>query len=651
MIKKSLLFIVLPGSLMLLIVFGGTVASIISFILLILLAIYAYTERDKIFVPNIKSSGYVPPSSNTFSEESSGDSGEGFTIVQTITKDSPVLPHKAEEHLNEEKIPDTSENPVVPIPITSNGVKYSNSSEYQHPKVTIHSKTNETDTDEINRKFREIVNSTIPNYESKREEINHVFELFLEVIREAQSAYTAIYFGYIKSSDKLFVKLSSGNKEQLIDSHFEIEDDFLSNVVKNGKANFIAELLPAAEPDNIKYYSESQKIRSVAAVPVQYSNSLIGVLLIDSKENDAFGEESIYTLGKYVRLITLYLGLFESKFNNANAEQKLELVNKLYENLFKIETLEDIQTLVYDNLAKLISCDRCVLIQTDPNTNKSIAAVVFNNSGKRYLQEGESLEEGLSIVYQSISGKSPRIINDLSDSKFIRFKENENIELTGSFMTIPLVYKDFCYGAVCYESKRTGAFTAQESMFLFNALGALAFYLYSHNMQATLKRFITRDVETNVFTKEYFLERLQGELQKTQILKLPGSFILLELDALIYDPNLFETNPVKKASNALAKILINEVEPMSLLGRINDKTFAIYRFNVQQEEAFVWAERLRGKVSGEPISLYSKKTTITISGVVLPVTEKSTVENLIEKAQLSLSKTVSDRSNRIIKTT
>lgn len=53
---------------------------------------------------------------------------------------------------------------------------------------------------------------------------------------------------------------------------------------------------------------------------------------VDSKVEDAFGPETIFTLGKFVRMITLILSIYDEKFNIEMSNQKLDAVLELVGN-------------------------------------------------------------------------------------------------------------------------------------------------------------------------------------------------------------------------------------------------------------------------------------------------------------------------------
>ena len=76
--------------------------------------------------------------------------------------------------------------------------------------------------------------------------------------------------------------------------------------------------------DVVRYYDSPQGIKSLVGVPLFYADSLTGVLVVDSKAPDAFGIETVYSLGRFVRIIAIIISLFDEKFSGSTAEKRLE---------------------------------------------------------------------------------------------------------------------------------------------------------------------------------------------------------------------------------------------------------------------------------------------------------------------------------------
>ena len=82
-------------------------------------------------------------------------------------------------------------------------------------------------------------------------------------------------------------------------------------------------------------------------------------------------------------------------------------------------------------------------------------------------------------------------------------------------------------------------------------------------------------------------------------------------------------------------------------GRIEKRIFAVYFFNAQSKDVFLWAEKLRIKIARKPISVVSKQTTFTVSIGVASTTGKTNSEELLHDAELALNKALEKGGNTV----
>ena len=132
-----------------------------------------------------------------------------------------------------------------------------------------------------------------------------MLEKILTVIKESYAAHTAIFLWFNKSKEKLSIEKYVTNSSELSAKKLDVEDDILSKIVEKGEPELLTDIPTTAEADVIRYYNSPQGIRSFVGVPLFYDKSLVAVLALDAKMEDAFGIETIYAMGRFVRVITI----------------------------------------------------------------------------------------------------------------------------------------------------------------------------------------------------------------------------------------------------------------------------------------------------------------------------------------------------------
>jgi diguanylate cyclase (GGDEF)-like protein len=179
-------------------------------------------------------------------------------------------------------------------------------------------------------------------------------------------------------------------------------------------------------------------------------------------------------------------------------------------------------------------------------------------------------------------------------------------------------------------------------------LNVLSYIIYSHSSQKLLKNLTSVDIDTRALNAPTFKERLNADLIKAKQLDVPGALALLKVDDFIEQNSLFDDDPLPRVVSVIAEIISEEMTPLNLLGRIDDRVFGIYFFNTSAKNVFIWAEKLRVKIARKPISVISKQTTFTVSIGIASTTSKNNVDEVIYNANLALNKAIEKGGNSVL---
>ncbi|HSD63417.1 MAG TPA: GAF domain-containing protein, partial [Ignavibacteriaceae bacterium] len=500
---------------------------------------------------------------------------------------------------------------------------------------------------DLKERFEEIANEAVPEGVGHDGQFGFVLEKMLTVIKEAYNTHTAIFFWYNKKKEKLSIEKYISVSNEIVNRKLNIEDDILSKIVQKGEPELLNDVSPAAEADAIRYYSAVQGIRSFVGVPLFYDKSLIAIIAVDSKVSDAFGIETIYSLGRFVRVITMIISIFEEKHSDSISQQRLKGLLGLIGPGSKFDNDTDLINTIHNSVGFLLGWDAFAFVYFYPVDQKFKTVKIINNTSLKYV--GESLEIDLNgtLVGKSIITGIPVKIDDTSGNQYKRYSKVEDVSFDGSFLSMPLVYNNQNYGVLCFESLKKNAFSNADVQFLKNAMNILSFVIYSYSTQALLKSYLAVDVETKALNTETFKSRLEADLIKAEKVQAPGAVALIRIDDFLEQESLFDGNPLPKVLTTVAGIISDEMTSLNLFGRIGDKVFAVYFFNSNTKEVFLWAEKLRVKIARKPIAVVSKQTTYTISVGISSSTGKTNVDEVLHNADLALQKALERGGNSV----
>ncbi|KAF0140780.1 MAG: diguanylate cyclase [Stygiobacter sp.] len=501
---------------------------------------------------------------------------------------------------------------------------------------------------DFKKNFESIVLEELPTDVSQDEQFGFVLEKILSVIKDAYMAHTAAFFWYNAKRKRLTLERHVSASTQITKQKFELEDDILGKIVQKEEPEILTDITSNAEADNLRYYNQPQGIKSFVGVPLFYGKALTGILVLDSKMNDAFGIEQVYSLGRIVRVISVIINLFEEKFAESQAEQRLKTLVDIFSYDRKYESESELFQAIETAVHGLIEWDVFTLVTYEPNEHKFKTAKIVNKTSLKYIGHGLEIDLTGTLVGRAILSTTPVKIDDTSNTEIPpRFSKNEDFHFDGSFLAVPLVYDDQNYGVLCFESLKKNVYSNNEVAFIKNATKIFAFILHSYSSVTILRSFLSHDIETKALNYDSFLERFTIDLVKSKELTVQGAVALIKVDELLEQQSLFEGDPFPKVFRAVGQLIREEMTPMNLFGRISEKVFAVYFFNAAPKDVFLWAEKLRIKIARKPIAVVSKQSTFTVSIGVASTIGKIDAQEILYNAELALKKAIEKGGNSV----
>ncbi len=501
---------------------------------------------------------------------------------------------------------------------------------------------------DLRERFEEIANESLPSEIGQGGQFAFALEKILTVIKDAYQAHTTIFFWYNRKKEKLTIeKFVSSSSNEIAQRKFDIEDDILSKIVQKSEPALLSDISPAAEADVIRYYERPQGIRSFVGVPLFYEDNLIAILAVDSKVGDQFGIETIYSLGRFVRVITMIIQIFEEKHSDTISQQRLKGLLNLIGPETNFDSEESIIDSLQDSLKDLIEWDTFVFVYYKPVEQKFEVSKVINKTSLKYIGQGLQIDLAGTLVGKAILSSIPVKIDDTSADSYKRYSKTEDLTFDGSFLAIPLIYGNQNFGVLCFESLKKNFYTNADVKFLKSSVNIIAFIIYSLSSKTLLKSLIALDLETRALNAETFKERLSADLYKAQSLNAPGALALIKIDDFLEQESLFDGDPLPKVLKVIAETIRQEMNPLNLFGRIDEKLFAVYFFNIDSKTAFIWAEKLRVKIARKPITVVAKQNTYTISIGIASTLGKLDTDEVFHNAELALQKAVEKGGNAV----
>jgi len=500
---------------------------------------------------------------------------------------------------------------------------------------------------ELKVEFNRIATEKIPDDVGNDQYFGFALEKMLQVLKDSFDVHSAVFFWYNPKTNKIALEKYSSSSTDIIKQKFDVENDVLSKIIINREPEILSDITKNAESDNLRYYRSAQGIKSFVGVPLYYGKALAGVLTMDSKENDAFGIETIYSLGRFVRVISLLISLFEEKHSDSQADKRLKALLEIVSADKKFEDENELFTMIESSVKRLIPWDIFTFVFFDPIEKQFKTAKIVNNTSLKYIGEHKNIDISGTLVGRAIVNSVAVKIDDTTTESLARFAKDEDITFGGSFLAVPLSYDGQIYGLFCFDSLKTGVYSNADLAFIKKAIKIFSYIIYSFSNQKTLKNLLTVDVETKLLNGKSFLKLASTDLMKAKSVNAPSTLALIKIDKFIDDESLFESNPFPKVLKSITDAIKEATTNNNVVGRISRDVFGIYFFNSDSKDVRLWAERLRLKIARTPIVVSSKQTTYTVSVGIAAAHEKMEINVLVENAELALKKALEKGGNSV----
>ena len=218
-----------------------------------------------------------------------------------------------------------------------------------------------------------------------------------------------------------------------------------------------------------------------------------------------------------------------------------------------------------------------------------------------------------------------------------------------SILISPISIGTKLYGVLRLESKTPNIFYLEESRVLRIICDSAAIILERAYLFNEIKELAIRDSLTNLFLRNYFLERFNEEIKRTSIKKTKFGVVILDVDDF---KNINDTYGHKVGDLVLRKISAiiqkNIGNSGNIAARIGGEEFIFLLVESDENKVKSIAEKIRKEVASSTVSFRRKNIHFTISlGLAMYPKDGATVQDIIMAADKMLYKAKTEGKNRL----
>src|SRR5688572_26529113 len=330
-------------------------------------------------------------------------------------------------------------------------------------------------------------------------------------------------------------------------------------------------------------------------VPVVSGLRTIGVLSIQSYTQNAYHNNQLELLKN---LASHCAGALERIWAQEALTDLVERLKVLHQAVSDINASFDVERVcqvVYETVARVMSCDDFVVDGYDSKTNEIIPIFAIEHPGKRIFTEKYYADHGLAG--EIVRKKKPLLFNstsemDQSSIKFEFYGTSTGVDPTQSILAVPMMLHGEIYGMISAQSYQRDAYNKDDQYLLEVLASHLAIALENARLFESVQQAAFTDSLTATLNRRRFYELAEIEFERAKETNEPFGVILLDID----DFKKFNDQYGHKIGDfvlvQVAETCKSSLRGDDIFGRLGGEEFALALPNTYRKHAIEIASRL-----------------------------------------------------------
>ncbi|HVZ40062.1 MAG TPA: GAF domain-containing protein [Candidatus Kapabacteria bacterium] len=443
-------------------------------------------------------------------------------------------------------------------------------------------------------------------------------------------------------------KVTTGRYEIRAGARIPLGNDVVSQIARSGVPEVITDISTSAERELIAYYNGFADTRSFVGVPVFFRREVVGVLAADSNDENAFDEVSVATLAEYTRLIAGLIRSYTEKYDLHLIARTLDAFDHMSRDFSgtapgPVHTAETLASQV----AGLFDTRYAAVVLFDESAREWIVAACDAESGPvRETVMGLAPDMRTSLVGRATRYAQEVLVENVGNE--IRFTPGENLESGGSFLAIPLVATTKCFGTLAVEHPAPEAYIPRDIELLRSLARYAAMAIEVFNTNRAIEAQVVLDEVTGLYNAEFLIAALDREIARARDYREKLSFALISIDmpASLRAENSPELEEI--IAGSVGSVVEKAIRPYDTVGRYDSQLFGVVLVKRGDQDAYLWAEKLRKEVASSILALGDRKSAVTISVGISDLGDHATRDSMITGARQALEKARGGDGNAVI---
>lgn len=475
-------------------------------------------------------------------------------------------------------------------------------------------------------------------------EFNNLLLKVLTALKDVCFAHTVAFFWVNHESKHLVCEAKVTESSSFTtDRKIPLAGDVVSTVGVSGEPKIVNSILAETEQNILCYYKSLQEVKSFIGVPVFYANDTaaaktIGVIAVDSKAEDAYGDETFAVLTHFSKLISALLISYTEKYDLFADVKLVEADWKLKRKISNKPSIAFAVNSLTEELENTIAWDSVSVVLFDEAQRSWSLASVRVRANEKFVSPKQVIDFDNSVVGKAIRTNSVQTIHLPQNNQIVFIAGDSAFDLLkyGELVVAPFSSNGKCFGAVVVTNKKANAFSKKDVFAVEYLASSIAPMFEIVELNAILSEHLAIDEQTGVWSKKFFVQRLNEELARANE---RGEDLTMVIVTLSNVPDIEQRYGVEGKSAALVSVanhLRANVRPYDVVARYDATSFAIALADTIANDAYLWAEKLRTAIASSIVTIERKSFSLSVTIGVSGAAAKMAADDLMKNTSLVL---------------
>lgn len=282
----------------------------------------------------------------------------------------------------------------------------------------------------------------------------------------------------------------------------------------------------------------------------------------------------------------------------AKRNSELYLLQEISNHVSSVLNIDDLLKLIPDIVVGVSGAEFATIYLTEDGTFGGLKSKATNCPNEDLVHELFHGACGYQIRYTFMTG-NPSIDNYINCGEF------------GSIMNMPIKHKDELLGVLIMTHSSSKAFEEANMQLLVPVVSQLAVAIANARLYDRLKQMANIDGLTGVYNRKYFQDYLTDIFSKGEVGQL--TLIMIDVDLFKNINDTFGHLMGDYVLKIMTNVIKRAVGSKGILARYGGEEFVVLLPDMDMNEGYELAERLRSQVMNEEIFYQHQRCRVTIS--------------------------------------